>query len=641
MLNYLVNSRLSMADKLERQLELGQQRRITWLLIIISATGFLLIGRLAWFQLFARLQGHAQYTMAIQPARGDILDANGHYLASSTYACNVFFRPDKFDDEPTRRALEARLTNTIEKLLFGEGMPEDKIKEKFPKYVPELEPFLVNVETGQPTPLFTELEGALFKELDSYRALAILLSDMLNEPRNQITEILHGSRDRRHTLSTGVPQEVCHALEALGNEIIVVEPGFQRIYPDSTLLAHVLGFINFENQAQYGVERYYDRYLRGKAGQWRGILHPSGERLLAVLGGYQPAQDGADLVLTIDRAVQYEAERILREAIAKSGATAGTLIVLDPHTGAVLAMANMPTYHPGTFWEADPTTWRNDAISALYEPGSVIKTLTIAAALEARVIRPDTTYEDQGSIIVGGETIYNADNKAHGLTNMTEVLAYSLNVGAAHVATLLGPARFYEALKRFGFSDPTGIDLAAEERGILRVPGDPEWHMSDLGPNSFGQGMSATPLQVAVAYGALANKGIIRRPYVVAAIREGDKITPLARDWGRQVISEQVAEQVTTLLVDAVKMGMQPALVPGYVIAGKSGTSQTVRDGEYQEGNYIGSFVGYGPVPENRFVILVKLEGLKENQWGISEAGPPFAKMFKFLMDYYGIPPND
>lgn len=622
-----------MSERADHQLDLDQQRRILWLLILFSMLGFLLIGRLAWFQLVQHTEAYQRTPESIPAVRGAILDANGHPLTASTYACNVYFRPDLYDIEERRKALEGQLRSTIEAIESGDELPAG--------YGVALAPLFVDQETGQPRPLLAHVRDPLMTEGDLHRALVIFLSDVLNEPRAEMDRLLRGSRDQRHTLSTRVPEPVCRALVGLKSDILVVEPGYQRVYPDGSLLAHVLGFVNFDGEAQYGLEAYYDRYLRGESGVWRGINHPSGNRLLAILGGHVPAQDGHDLILTVDRAVQQEAERILLKALLASQAGSGTLLVLDARTGGVLAMANMPTYEPAAYFDAPLDTFRNNAISAIYEPGSVIKPLTVAAALDARVIHPDSTYDDQGVIVVGDQEIRNADGQAHGTTTMTEMLAYSLNVGAAHVASALGPARFYELFKRFGFSDPTGIDLAAEERGILRVPGQDTWHMSDLGRNSFGQGMSATPLQVAVAYGALANGGVIQRPHVVAALREpGGRLVPLERDWGRQVISPEVAQQVTDMLVEAVRLGMQPAMVPGYTVAGKSGTSQVVAGGEYQEDNYIGSFVGYGPASAPRYVILVKLDGLADGQWGVREAGPAFAEMFKFLMDYYGIPPD-
>jgi cell division protein FtsI (penicillin-binding protein 3) len=651
----------------------GQLRRMIWVQIVLAGIALLIIGRLGWYQVLGRVVEDPQAPERIPAVRGDILDQYGYPLATSTYSCNVFFRPDLYDDIKRQRELRERLAVTATVVALNLTWEDGEMPYR---YVPALADLLkaqpaVIGESGSSTTLAEALsfqladrdllvasfsdemarnstgiwkqqrQQALDSGGDMSGVFARTLSEVLGEPLTDMTQLLGASRQQRHLVSAGVPEPQCNGLRALETNILGTELGFQRIYPDGQLAAHVLGFLTLSGEPQYGLEFYYDGQLRGKDGAWQGINHPSGERLLAELGGYQPATDGADLILTIDRNVQYQAERIIREAAVQSGAESGNLIVLDPSTGAVIAMANTPPYDPAHFWEVPAETLRNSATSAVYEPGSVVKPLTIAAALDARVIHPDTTYTDNGVITVGEQEIHNSDMQAHGETTMTELLAYSLNVGAAQVATYLGPARFYEMFKRFGFSDPTGIDLTAEERGIMRVPGQEEWHMSDLGRNSYGQGMSATPIQVVSAFGVLANQGVLRRPHVVAAVQDDAGVRPVVDSWSRQVVSAEVADQVTAMLVDAVPLGFGSELVPGYAIAGKSGTSQVARDGAYIPDYYIGSYVGYGPIPNPRFVILVKLDGLGEGQWGGQEAGPAFARMFQWLMDYEGIPPNE
>jgi cell division protein FtsI/penicillin-binding protein 2 len=301
-------------------------------------------------------------------------------------------------------------------------------------------------------------------------------------------------------------------------------------------------------------------------------------------------------------------------------------------------MANWPTYSPRDYGLVqDKNQYVNTAISWAYEPGSVFKPLTLAAALEARVIRPDDAYDDRGEIIVGGQRILNSDKKAHGRTTMTELLAYSRNVGAAHVATLLGPARFCEMIRRFGFGEITGVDLALEVPGSMRAPGSPIWHMSDLGTNSFGQGIDVTPLQVAAAYGALANDGWLMRPFVVSHVHDGKGLGAHKPVRVRPVISSQTSQQITKLMADAVELAFQEPLVPGYRFAAKSGTSQIPEQEGYQDKDVVASFVGFGPLPDPRFVILVKYDKPREGYWGSEVAAPAFSKLARYLVDYYGI----
>jgi cell division protein FtsI (penicillin-binding protein 3) len=216
-----------------------------------------------------------------------------------------------------------------------------------------------------------------------------------------------------------------------------------------------------------------------------------------------------------------------------------------------------------------------------------------------------------------------------------------LNVGAAHVANLLGPTRFYELIRRFGFSETTGIDLAMEERGIMRVPGDSRWHMSDLAANSYGQGLSVTPLQMAVAYATLANGGVMMRPYVVAEVwQDGERVRVREPLHVRRVVSPETAHQITELMVDAVEMGMTKAVLPGYRLAGKSGTSGIPTLDGYDSYDTIASFVGYGPVEDPRFVILIKFDRPQEGQWGLEVAAPEFRRMAEMLVNYWAIPPD-
>ncbi len=565
---------------------IGQQRRIIGLALVLGAAGLALLGRLVWWQLVPHeditslaLVG-AERVNRILAARGNILDANGHYLVASTVEYSLSVSP---------------------RLLT------DNDREK----------------------------------------LAPILAGILGQSEEEVLEVLLQSDAEYAPLAARLPASAGRRIEDLRQDgdlnldAFRLEPRFKRLYPDGELAAHLLGFVDHQEHGQYGLEQYYDTPLRGIDGNWRGISDSWGEQIQVSLGGYQPAKDGKDLVLTLDRNIQYQAERILREGMGHNEATAGNIIVVDPKTGAVLAMASLPSYKPDEYgWVDTKNRYINTATSALYEPGSVFKVLTLAAALEARVIRPTDTYDDRGEIIVGQQTIYNSDRMAHGRTTMTELLAYSRNVGAAHVAALLGATRFYEAIRRLGFAETTGVDLGREEKGIMRVPTDPYWHMSDLGTNSYGQGIAVTPLQLAMAYAAIANDGVLMRPYIVSRIVGGDSVEEQGPFPVRRVMSVEVARQMTRMMVDAVQLGMKKATLLGYRLAGKSGTSGIPDQEGYRSRDTIASFVGLGPVPDARFVILVKYEKPREGSWGLDVAAPAFREMAEFLVDYYGIPPG-
>ena len=551
----------------------GQRKRVIWFTAVLAVIATILLARLARWQLSGTTVRNPRPDR-IPASRGNILDANGHYLVSSTVAYKVGVSP--------------RLLSPSQKK----------------KIAPKLAAILERSEQ--------EIAGALARE------------------------------DEYVVLGAGLPPDAERQLLELESDALVLEARYSRVYPDEQLAASVIGFVDYEDRPNYGLEQYYDGILRGTHGVWYGVRDAYGQQILILLSGYRPAKDGSDLKLTLDRNIQHEAERILRDGVTRNRATSGNLVVLEPTTGAVLAMANYPTYAPGTYWQVEsPDQFVNTSISWLYEPGSVFKPLTLAAAMEARLIRADSEYDDRGEIIVGQQRILNSDRKAHGPTDMTELLAYSRNVGAAYVASLLGETRFYESIRRFGFGEITGVDLMLEERGIMRVPGDAAWHKSDLATNSYGQGISVTPLQVVAAFGALANKGVLMRPRMVGEIRDGPRLTLRKPVSVRRVVSVEVAEQISEIMADAVEMGMKKAAIPGYRIAGKSSTAGVPDQEGYRSENIIASFVGYGPLPDPRFVVLAKFDRPTEGSWGVEVAAPEFRTMARFLLDYYGIPPTE
>jgi cell division protein FtsI (penicillin-binding protein 3) len=411
-----------------------------------------------------------------------------------------------------------------------------------------------------------------------------------------------------------------------------------RYDPEGRMAAAVLGFVNREQAGCYGIEQYYDPRLRGTD----GFKIAGGPQVLFDLPIVQAPKNGLDLALTIDRVVQRAAEKHLEAALKEFEAESGVIIVMDPHTGEILALAVGPGFDPNDFGNVRSLEdFINKAISEQYEPGSVFKMVTMAAALDAGAIRPHDTYYDDGYAVMGGRTFQNWDRKAYGLTTMTEILAYSLNVGAIHVVEKLGPSRFYDAVRRFGFGQPTGIDLTGEIDGSVRQPGSGDWYPADLAANSFGQGLAVTPIQMVTAVAALANDGVLMRPYVVDRIlQDGEVIWQAEPQVVRRVVGHETAAELSEMLAQALPQETPLGVVPQYTSAGKTGTAQIFEDGRYADEAIIASFAGYLPAYDPRFVVLVKLDRPQRQPWGSQAAAPVWRDLATEICAYMGIPPD-
>jgi len=416
-----------------------------------------------------------------------------------------------------------------------------------------------------------------------------------------------------------------------------------RTYPEGTLMGPLVGFVNMDGEGASGLESAYNAKLTGKAGEeiiwdgnWGRHTH-----------NYTPVQNGADLTLTINRVIQWEVERMLEDAVKEQKAEGGSIIVMEPKTGAILAMASYPTYDPNQFAKYAAISYDyfiNPCTSKQYEPGSVFKVITMAAALDTGAVTRTTTYYDAGLLNIGGRKIRNHDRKAHGTTTMEEVLIKSLNVGAATISIKMGSKVFYPYVSAFGFGQPTGIELQGEATGTVHMPGDPKWSDSDLATNAYGQGIAVTPLQMINAICAVANSGYLMRPYVVDEIRLGGVVTRTHPVALRQVISKETARELTDMLVKVVGMGCPAAAVEGYRIAGKTGTAQIPHLGSYDNDDptaIIASFVGYAPADAPRFAILVKIDKPKVGHWGTTVAAPVFRKLARRLFTLLDIPPDE
>ncbi len=413
----------------------------------------------------------------------------------------------------------------------------------------------------------------------------------------------------------------------------------KRMYPEGSIAAHLLGFVNDNGFGFYGIEGYYDGMLRGKPGLQKGERSPFGEVIPWGVSYFLPPVSGTTLYLTIERNVQFMIEEELQKAVQLYQARRGSVVVLEPKTGAVLGMANYPNYDPNNYGTSDDRLFADPIVSDQYEPGSVFKIVTLAAGLDANVVVPKTTVYDGGSIEIGGRVIYNWDRQAHGTVDMTTIMAKSLNVGIAQVAVALGKERFYTYIKRFGFGRLTEIDVGSEGPGTLKTPKDATWHESDVGANSFGQGIAVTPIQMANAVAAVANDGLLMKPHLVKRIVDRDREAEVKPVIVRRAVSEQTAHTLTNLLVTALEQSESAALVPGYRVAGKTGTAEIPIPGGYHPTLTVASFVGYLPANNPQVLVLVILDRPSTSRWGNDTASPTFARIAQKLVILLDIPP--
>ena len=447
-------------------------------------------------------------------------------------------------------------------------------------------------------------------------------------------------------------------------------PAPRRVYPAGTMAGHLLGFVNQEGAGFFGVEGYYDEWLAGRPlTVERPIIPPE-----ARVAPDPPA--GVNLVLTIDSGIQQAAEIALEEAIDDSEAESGQVIVMDPRTGEILAMAAWPPLDPNDYdeWlpggEQPPNTDDESAkpdedaeeqdadedadkkeddeepvitpgVAGQYEPGSTFKVLTMAAALDAGVVTPLEQFVDTGEIEVGGHTIRNWDGRGWGPVDMIGCLRYSLNVCLAHVAAdELGASLFYDYMASFGIGQITGADMAGEIPGTLRTPRDPQWTESDLGTNSFGQGVSLSPIQLMAAVSAIANDGFMVQPHVVRQVVGPQGVFAPKTTILGQPISTDTARLLTEMLAISLEGETSHASLPGYRIAGKTGTAQIAGEYGYDPRWTIASFIGWGPIPNPRFMILVKLDKPESSPWGSVVAAPVFQDLAERVVVLLNIPPD-
>jgi cell division protein FtsI (penicillin-binding protein 3) len=411
-------------------------------------------------------------------------------------------------------------------------------------------------------------------------------------------------------------------------------PEERRSYPQGSVAAQVLGYVGIDGDGLAGLELQFDHQLAGRAGQETIVKDPTG-RVIDVQQ-QRAERPGRDVFLTLDHSIQANAEEVLRETVHKWHAKSASAVVLDPRTGAVLAMAVQPGYDANRYPSAPRDLQRNRTVTDTYEPGSTFKLITVAGALSERLVSPSTRFTLPYSLKVADRVIHDAEPRGTVNYSVAQILAHSSNIGAIELAEMLGRTRLSSWISRFGFGRTTGIDFPGESPGIVLPPD--KWSGSTIGNVPIGQGIAVTPVQMAAAYAAIANRGVWSRPHLVDHVAGGGRPSL----YRRRLVSPRIASQLMLMLKDVVAEGTgQYAAMPGYQVAGKTGTAQKPDShGGYATGRYVASFVGIVPASRPRLVILVMVDEPQGAIWGGVVAAPAFQQIARFDLQYLEVPPD-
>ena len=482
---------------------------------------------------------------------------------------------------------------------------------------------------------------------ETVNALAsILLFD--EDRKTQLETKLSNQKDPYEPIERGLSKEVLDKIVALQLPGIFFIMESTRLYPESNMGGQILGFLGSDEdgkqKGRYGIEGYFDKELSGTQGFLKSDHDIAGNIIAVADHSLTPAVNGSDIVLTLDRTIQFKACSMLKASVLKHGADGGSIVIVDPKTGRILAMCGAPDFDPNHFGETkDARVFNNPTIFGSYEPGSIFKSITMAAAVDVGAVTPTTTFNDTGEAMVEGwsKPIKNAENKKYGLVDMTTVLEDSINTGMIFSMRKMGGDIFAEYVKRFGFGEKTGIEIATESEGdVSSIEKKSEIYRATA---SFGQGVSVTPLQVVMAYAAIANGGTLKKPMIIDEIRHPDGVVEKRSPQDvAQVISQKTARLIGAMLVSVVEHGHgKRAGVAGYYIGGKTGTAQVASEnGGYSLDDTIGSFAGFGPVEDPKFAMVVRIDHPRDVQWAESTVAPFFGEMAKFLLQYFEVPPT-
>ncbi|MEX1247372.1 MAG: penicillin-binding protein 2 [Anaerolineales bacterium] len=493
------------------------------------------------------------------------------------------------------------------------------------------------------------------------RPIGLALSGMAGADYNRVLEIIKLAREQELVYAVAVdyvlPEKVdllraynvnlppepedsynCSNDPALA--ALICRPHLARSYPERDLASNILGFVTQDTNGNFGIEQQYQDLLAGLPENIWVPTDPNRVQELPQVPG------GASLILTIDREIQAMVEDVLDEHVAKTASESGTAIVMDPRTGEILAMTSTPRLDLNRYTEYetifDENKPYNRAVGQIYEPGSIFKIVTMAAAIDLGLVTPETPFLDTGVFYYGGITIRNWNGQAWGEQTMLGCMQHSLNVCLATVGSRVGQENFYRYVQAFGFSYPTGIDLFNEGSGTLRTPDENGWYPADLATNTFGQGLAVTPIQMVMATTAFINDGKMVIPRMVKAVVQDGSQYNLSPQYAGAPISPETAHTMTQMLTDSLEFESSLALVPGYRLAGKTGTAQIPTEaGTYDLNQTNTSFVGWGPVDDPRFLVFVWLERPETSIWASEVAAPAFADIVERLVVLMNIPPDE
>jgi len=479
---------------------------------------------------------------------------------------------------------------------------------------------------------------AVPSEIADEALAARLISGVLSIPREVLETRFESSRSFVW-IARKLPAPKAEALAALNLKGIYFQKENQRFYPKRDLAAHVLGFVDLDEKGLGGIEYELDSKIRSKSEK---IIVMADARQRWFDGGEALGDRGANVVLTLDEKVQYIAERELQLGIAKTHAIAGTVIVMNPNTGEILGLANWPKFNPNTATDAPAESRMNRAVSALYEPGSTFKLITLAAAFDQNITRPDEVFDcENGAVYVAGHRI--RDHKPFGMLSVAEILAQSSDVGAIKIALRLGAPKFHDYIRAFGFGAPTGVDMPGESKGIVRRLEN--WTPISIGSISMGQEVGVTPIQLVTAVSAIANGGLLYKPHIVAELRRGDAVLaaegPLASAEPKRVIRPETAATLRRLMEGVVLNGTgKLAHLDGWTAAGKTGSAQKIdpTTGRYSPTQFIASFTGFAPINNPAMAILVALDSPVHEHEGGQVAAPIFKRVAQQVLPYLDVP---